>query len=356
METLKRGKRGGKREESRQCYLRTEQGNASRFRCSSNLTLGHLLAKKGGFPFDLYYFGMLPPGNHSNELLSQLRARGILAPNVQPNPDGSIPLANVPPGTYASRLFGTREEIAARVTEELGHTVANLGEGPTIYLMHRDDNDYISFNGVPRKQTAVGTIVNALNSEPKIASNVAILGVSNWKPERILSPWLQFNSPYFSLFEMNATRSIHAGGIQVTHEDMTNEAFLPGVFLNPYSPLGGWSIMDQPGPSVWNSSRALAEAHRADPYWGNVVNAIFTEANTKRFLRLQQFTAVWNAKHQTSASLDQLALAYVLAHARMQFSTIGPITVDELKRCVQSLQIAETLSSSDLAWLHHGSN
>ena len=44
-------------------------------------------------------------------------------------------------------------------------------------------------------------------------------------------------------------RTIHAGGIQVTHKEMMDENFQKGIKIMPYSPLGGFSIFDKPEPA-----------------------------------------------------------------------------------------------------------
>ncbi len=106
---------------------------------------------KGGFPFDLFYLKKLPTGEHSKELTSALTAQGILPPNPNQQPDGSISLSEVPPGTYSSRLYGSKDVIKDRIAEEIGHTESNLDGDLTIYLMHRDDHDFIRFKDVPRQ-------------------------------------------------------------------------------------------------------------------------------------------------------------------------------------------------------------
>ncbi len=286
-------------------------------------------------------------------ILTTIYQSGILNASTVPNGDGSIALQNVPPGTYASRLFGDTDQIVQRVVEELGHIVNNLQGNVTILLMHRDDNDYLEFDRVTRNQTSVETIINALN-EPKIRSHVWGFGWSNWETSRVkdslraasaLKFPLLFNSPYFSLFEMNVNRSIHAGGVQALHSEMQDPTFQSGMLLNPYSPLGGWSILDQPG--LWQDGRANAKLHLNDPYWMNVLSAIFTNDNDDRFSRLKLF-----ADRTVDYSLDQVANAYCLAHARTDFLTIGPITVEEIKRSIQSLSLSKVLASDTIHFLY----
>ncbi len=278
--------------------------------------------------------------------------------------EGYTDLPNSTDGTYASRLFGSKEQIVERVAEELGHTVKNLRRNPTVYLMHRDDGDFINFEPVKRSQNSVKTIMAALSS-PEIRDNYTFLGWSNWKPHRITrslalaakQPGLAkpvFNSPYFSLFEMSE-RAIHAGGVQATHEDMMDENFLKGIKMMSYSPLGGISILDQPEP-CWDNARKDARKKYAqgDPYWKNVYHSIFTCANEERYNRVVKFTEEFNKKHKTSYSVDQMVNAYALAHKRTDFLVIGPITVAQLRRTVASLKLAKMLSKDDLDYLYYG--
>jgi aryl-alcohol dehydrogenase-like predicted oxidoreductase len=312
---------------------------------------------KGGFPFDLYWSKKLPAGENSYCLQEMLKARNMMA-------EGYAALPNAPNGTYASRLFGSKEQIIERISEELGHTLKNLRTYPTVYLMHRDDADFINFEPVKRSQNSVKTIMEAL-SEKEIRDNYTFLGWSNWKPHRITRSLKLakkhsdlakpvFNSPYFSLFEMSE-RSIHAGGIQVTHEDMMNESFLKGIKLMPYSPLAGVAILDRPEP-CWENARkdARRKYGQGDPYWKNVYHAIFTCANEERYNRVVDFTEEFNKKHRTSYTVDQMVNAYALAHKRTDFLVIGPISVEQLRRTVASLKLSKMLSKDDLDYLYYG--
>jgi len=312
---------------------------------------------KGGFPFDLYWAKKLPEGENSYCLQEMLKAKGIMA-------EGYAALPNAPTGTYASRLFGSREQIIERVSEELGHTRKNLLGNPTVYLMHRDDGDFINFEPVKRSQNSVNAIMAALSSN-EIRDKYTFLGWSNWKPHRITRSLALakkqsdlakpvFNSPYFSLFEMSE-RAIHAGGVQVTHEDMQDENFLNGIRMMPYSPLGGVSILDRPEP-CWENARKVARTKYAqgDPYWKNVYHSIFTCANEERYNRVVSFTEEFNKKHNTSYAVDQMVNAYALAHKRTDFLVIGPITVAQLRRTVAALKLAKMLSKEDLDFLYYG--
>ncbi|PKK88798.1 MAG: hypothetical protein CVV64_17085 [Candidatus Wallbacteria bacterium HGW-Wallbacteria-1] len=312
---------------------------------------------KGGFPFDLYWSKRLPDGVNSNCVQELLKARGIMA-------EGDAELPNVPNGTYISRLFGDDRQIAARIGEEISHTLKNLGGAPTVYLMHRDDGDFINFEAVKRSQSSVLDIMEALSSK-ELHQQFTFLGWSNWKPHRIMRslnlaetrPDLAkpvFNSPYFSLFEMSE-RSIHAGGIQVTHEEMMNENFLRGIKIMSYSPLGGISILDRP-ESCWVNARKDARKKYAqgDPYWKNVYHAIFTCANEARYNRVEMFTNEFNRKHSTSYTIDQMVNAYALAHKRTDFLVVGPLTIEQLRRTVGSLKLARMLTDKDLDFLYYG--
>ena len=81
---------------------------------------------KGGFPFDLYYAQQLESGEFSEEFIRLLKGEKILLSNFR-NPSSEVTkLQNVPPGTYASRLFGNIDQIKERVLEELLHSSKNL--------------------------------------------------------------------------------------------------------------------------------------------------------------------------------------------------------------------------------------
>ena len=315
---------------------------------------------KGGFPFDLFYSKTLEPGQHSPELVATLQKQNIL-PEIQgPGPQA---LQNVPPGSYASRLYGSSDQIKQNVTEELGHTTDNLNGQLTVYLMHRDDFDSVDFNVISRAQNSVGNIMEALSS-PEVSGKFAILGFSNWTADRVVeavqssqqNPALtrpRFNSPYFSLFEMGE-RSIHARGIQVKHADMMDPHFLEGVLIYPYSPLGGFSILDKPSPA-WDNAKADAKIKHdtGDAYWQNVYLAIFTPQNDLRYQRAVDFLQMFNKTNGTQYSLDQLLNAYALAHKRMDFLTVGPITVDQVRRTVNSLFLSKRLTEGDLEYLYN---
>jgi aryl-alcohol dehydrogenase-like predicted oxidoreductase len=294
---------------------------------------------KGGFPFDLYWSKKLPEGENSYCLVEMLKAKNMMA-------EGYAALPNAPTGTYASRLFGSKEQIVARVSEELGHTLKNLRRYPTVYLMHRDDADFINFEPVKRSQNSVKTIMEAL-SDKDIRNNYTFLGWSNWKPHRITRSLTLadkyknlakpvFNSPYFSLFEMDKN-------------------FLEGIKIMPYSPLAGVSILDRPEPSWENAKRdARKKYSQGDPYWKNVYHSIFTCANEERYNRVVGFTKEFNKKHKTSYTVDQMVNAYALAHKRTDFLVIGPITIEQLRRTVGSLKLAKLLTKDDLDFLYYG--
>lgn len=333
---------------------------------------------KGGFPYDLYYSQKLEPGVYSKELITALLENGVItiltpeAYDIDPltmdyHLKTTIELTQVPTGTYASRLYGNTSSIARRVNVELGHTLKNLNQNITIYLMHRDDGDYIDFEFVPRERTSVETIMSALSQED-VRNKFWRVGWSNWNTDRIqksLNPNKKMlphsyvkpiiNSPYFSLFEMTE-RTIHAGGVQVTHKDMMDLNFQIGIKIMPYSPLGGFSILDKPEPKWENAKATAKELHlKGDAYWKNVYPAIFENPeNQARYARAVQFTQKWNEKHKTSYTLDQMLNAYVLAHPRVDLLAVGPITVEQVRRTVASVQLAKQLSDKDLEYLYRG--
>jgi aryl-alcohol dehydrogenase-like predicted oxidoreductase len=326
---------------------------------------------KGGFPFDLHYQAegtpppVLPAGTHSSEFEEILRTEEILGKDPELLPDGSARLEKQAPiGTYASRLYGSEEQIEHRVAEELRGSVWHLKDVVTVYLMHRDDADFFQFDEIYRAQTPVLTIMTALSTS-EITSHAWNFGLSNWRTERVvesiriadsqpdlIKPVL--NSPYFSLFEMTE-RSIHAGGIQVTHEEMKDPEFQKGIKIMPYSPLGGFSILDKPEPR-WENAKASAKKmyEEGDSYWVNVFQAIFTEDNKKRYQRVVKFTKNFNEEHCTNYTVDQMINAYALAHQRTDLLAIGPITIPQLRRTVASLALSRLLASDDLEYLYSG--
>jgi len=319
---------------------------------------------KGGFPFDLYSAKKLESGSHSESLKGELVKHDVLNHNPQSSNDGSIPLSNVPAGTYASRLYGPKEQITRRVSEELGRSLSKLNDEVTIYLMHRDDGDFFRFNEIPRAKTPVKTIMEALSAD-ELSKNYWALGWSNWVPSRVdesvdlarknstlARP--TFNSAYFSLFEMS-NRTIHAGGVQVTHQEMSDPNFEQGIKQNPYSPLGGFSILDKPEPRWENAMKAAKVKYdQGDPYWKNVYSSVFTAENKARYDRVVEFTGKFNRDHDTSYTVDQMLNAYALAHKRTDFLTIGPITVEQLRRTVGSLRLSRLLTQANLEYLYSG--
>jgi len=263
------------------------------------------------------------------------------------------------PGTYSSRLKGSSAEIAAGVREELDTSSRQLNGNIAIYLLHRDDADFENFKKTARQATPAGTILAAL-ARPELRNSYGMLGVSNWETARVaealasadLDPGLPrpaVNSPYFSLLEMSSVTT-HSGGVQVRHEEMADPAFQPGIKLMPYSPLGGFSIIRR----GWAEARRDARERRdaGDRYWGHAFEAIFHEANEKRFNRAAAFIESFNTAHGTDYTVDQLLNAYVLAHPRADFLVIGPRDLEQLRRTVGALRLSKLLTREDLDHLH----
>lgn len=318
---------------------------------------------KGGFPFDLFWSKQLAAGPNSNELKEQLEQFGILSSKNLATNGGATALGEVPAGTYESRLFGNTQLITSRVSEELGHSVNNLDD-ITIYLMHRDDGDAVKFQAVDRLQTPVETIMEAL-ADKNISQKFWMQGWSNWKTERVNESLRLaetnknlnqpvINSPYFSLFEMS-DRTIHALGVQVKHQEMMDPEFQKGIKIMPYSPLGGFSILDQPEPKWMNAKKAATKKFNdKDAYWQNVLLSIFTDANEARWNRVVEFTKQFNQKNCTSYTVDQMMNAYVLAHPRVNLLAVGPITKAQIQRTVASVRLSKMLTPQDLDYLYYG--
>ncbi len=74
----------------------------------------------------------------------------------------------------------------------------------------------------------------------------------------------------------------------------------------------------------------------------------FNEAN---FERLRRARGLAQAKEVTP---NQIALAYVLCESPQVFALVGPENVEELRQCLEGLQL--TLSSSERSWLNLESN
>lgn len=263
------------------------------------------------------------------------------------------------PGTYSSKLKGSKEQVAAKVLEEVRVSHRQLNNKISVYLMHRDDADFNNYQKVTRPPTPVKTILEGL-STPDVRSKFLMLGISNWDTDRVnesqrvgrenpnlLIPVL--SSPYFSLFEMSST-TIHSGGVQVKHNDMMNANYEPGIKIMPYSPLGGFSIIRR----SWDEAKrhALELKNNNDRYWGHAYDAIFHEENRKRLDRAEKFTNQFNANHKTNYSLDQMLNAYVLAHRRTDYLAIGPRDIDQLHRTVSALALSKKLTKEDLEYLY----
>ncbi len=320
---------------------------------------------KGGFPYDLSYTHKLVPGYHSEELLTALQENGVKLSILPGNQDIELK-GPIPSGTYESRLDGTVEDMIRAIKEEIQHSLQNLKGNPTVYLLHRDFFNSVGFKVIKECRTCVKKILTALSSQ-ELTQFFSMIGLSNWTTDRVEkaielaagNPKLYFptfDSPYFSLFEMRKGVSIHARGIQALHQEMMNPEYLKGVFMMPYSPLGGFSIFDKhEDPKIsWEMAKADAKQKfdNGDAYWQNVYLAIFTPENEIRLNKAIEFLKNWNQTYSTKYTLDQLLNAYALAHQRMNFLTIGPINVDQVQRTIHSLALSKQLNPKDLEYLY----
>ena len=296
------------------------------------------------------------------------------------------------PGTYHSRLHGNSKKIVTNIAEELRWSFPNLHGQIDFYLMHRDDIEFVNYadrthddgKGNKRIQTPVQTILQALSdntvhsdiphlSGKSIRSHYTWIGVSNWTTDRVnkavqapgndpslLPPMI--NSPYFSLFEMSAKHTIHSGGVQVTHQRMMDPKFQNGILIMPYSPLGGFPIIDKGtkaanGKDAWVNAKKVAKSldHNQDRYWGNVYEAVFTPDNEKRFYRVHKISQEFRLNNKRY-TIDQWLNAYVLAHPRTDLLAVGPIKKEHIDRTAGSFALARALRKRPdiLNWLHHG--
>ena len=304
---------------------------------------------------------------------------------------GGFP-SDLGPGTYDSRLHGSRKEIVANIADELQWSRPNLHGQIDFYLMHRDDIKFVNYEdrtfgdgqGNLRVQTPVQTILEALSDNnvysdiqnlagKSIRSHYTWIGVSNWTTQRVnealqtakqdpslLAPMI--NSPYFSLFEMSANYTIHSGGVEVTHAEMMDPAFQKGILIMPYSPLGGFPIIDKGtaannGKDAWINAKNVAKGldNNQDRYWGNVYEAVFTKENEDRFYRVYQISQDRELDGK-KYSIDQWLNAYVLAHPRTDLLAVGPIMKQHLDRTADTLELARALRKRPdiLDWLYSG--
>jgi len=304
---------------------------------------------------------------------------------------GGFPI-DLGPGTYDSRLHGSKKEIIENIADELQWSYPNLKGQIDFYLMHRDDIRFVNHvdmthvdeYGVPRVQTPVQTILEALSdnstygdiphlSGKSIRSHYTWIGLSNWTTQRVnaalqaakgnsnlLPPTI--NSPYFSLFEMSGTYTIHSGGVEVTHAEMMDPTFQKGILIMPYSPLGGFPIIDRGttamgGKDAWDNARLVAKAldNNQDRYWGNVYEALFTPENEQRFHRVHAISQAF-ALDGKKYSIDQWLNAYVLAHPRTDLLAVGPIKKEHIDRTAGAFELARALRqrSDILDWLYSG--
>jgi aryl-alcohol dehydrogenase-like predicted oxidoreductase len=151
------------------------------------------------------------------------------------------------------------------------------------------------------------------------------------------------------------------GGVQVTHEEMMDRTFQKGVLIMPYSPLGGFPILDKGTKEfnyedAWSNAKEVAKAldNNQDRYWGNVYEAVFTPENEERFHRVHAISQ--KQVGGRTYSIDQWLNAYALAHPRVDLLAVGPIYKEHLDRTADALALARALRLRQhvLDWLHHG--
>lgn len=304
---------------------------------------------------------------------------------------GGFPYDNGP-GTYDSRLHGSSRKIVENVADELRWSYPHLQGNIDFYLMHRDDIKFDNYvdrtyrdqSGNVREQTPVGTILGALSDRNvygdipnlggfSIRDHYTWIGVSNWTTPRVndavrvaeadsklLKPMI--NSPYFSLFEMAVPNTIHSGGVEATHDEMMDPNFQKGIRIMPYSPLGGFPIIDKgtrenDGADAWVNAKDVARNLRdmRERYWGHVYDAIFSADNERRFYRVHAVSRRF-ALDGRLYTIDQWLNAYVLAHPRVDMLAVGPIKREHLDRTAEALKLARALRNRRdlLDWLHHG--
>jgi aryl-alcohol dehydrogenase-like predicted oxidoreductase len=105
-----------------------------------------------------------------------------------------------------------------------------------------------------------------------------------------------------------------------------------------------------------NRTHRLGYAKRkydaGDAYWQNVYPAIFTPENEMRYRRAISFLQKFNQVNNTNFTIDQLLNAYALAHKRADFLTVGPVSVEQVKRTINALPLSKHLTTQDLDYLN----
>ena len=81
-------------------------------------------------------------------------------------------------------------------------------------------------------------------------------------------------------------------------------------------------------------------------------DALFTEENEQRYKNLVTFAESYNKKYGKTFSLAQFALAYVLAHKRVDGCVIGASNKAQIAESVAALELSKNFTQEDLNSLY----
>lgn len=253
-------------------------------------------------------------------------------------------------GQYKSQLVGSAEEIARNVQKSLELTLA-FYELPKadIFMLHRDDEDYVYNSVVKREKTPVKTIFEATK---QLSQFYSICSVSNWEDERALefASLMGKDKPlvcssYFSLWERSG-KPWH-GELSYKHEDLMNPSYLPGCTILPYSPLGGF----------FGSRISIAGVEEIEKWCDEdgpdaVTQLLMTGRNKLKYARLKDYTEKLNDERMTSFSTLQMTIAYCLAHPRVTSGFTCVDSVEQLENNIRGYILSKSVPLADLDFLN----
>jgi 1-deoxyxylulose-5-phosphate synthase len=222
----------------------------------------------------------------------------------------------------ADRKRVTPEDITSDMRDSLARLRTDYID---IYVLHRDDPE------VP-----VGPIVEALNEHLR-AGRIRAFGGSNWTPER--------------LDEANAyaaSRGLHGFTVSSPHLSLAvpNETIWAGCIDARSEAAMAWYRRTQMPLFAWSSQARgfFSGAFTPDNLENEtIVRVYYSEGNWERLRRAEHLG------RQKGYRGIQVALAWLLNLPFPVFPLVGPATVDELRSCVQALEIE--LSPEEIAWL-----
>jgi aryl-alcohol dehydrogenase-like predicted oxidoreductase len=228
----------------------------------------------------------------------------------------------------ADRRCVTPHDITAHLFDSLARFQTEYID---LYLLHRDDQS------VP-----VGPIVEALN-EHQNAGRIKAFGGSNWTARRIaeansyardrgLTPFVA-SSPQYSLVEM----------LEEPWDGCTSISGLPGEadrawYQEQKMAIFAWSSLAA-GFLSGKLTRDNLRQHEEELYYRCYVN----EPNLQRLDRARELAS------EKSATVPQIALAYVLNQPLDVFALVAPVTPGEFESNLPALVLR--LTPEELAWL-----